>query len=126
MKARTLILTAGATLALAVPAANAAIAENGLYHQAQVHTVLAEKNNQAASKSQAYVLHDNGMWVRVQTKSTAATANAATIRALRIRGDALNRKYQVGPYASFAYPSATEGQTASVAGMLSNTFKTPR
>ena len=48
VKARTFILTAGATLALAVPAANASIARNGLY-QAQVHTVLAEK-------SQVYVL----------------------------------------------------------------------
>ena len=39
MKARTFILTAGAAFALVVPAANAASAKNGLYHQAQVHTV---------------------------------------------------------------------------------------
>ena len=35
MKARTFILTAGATLALAVPAANASSAKSGLSHQAQ-------------------------------------------------------------------------------------------
>ena len=100
MKARTFILTAGAALALVVPAANAAGAKSGLYHQAQVHTVLAEKSQVAKSK-----------------------AAAAERKAMRIR-IALNRKYNDGPDAT-AHLAITKGSPASVASSLSSLLKTP-
>ena len=62
MKARTFILTAGATFALVVPAANAAATKKGLQrtglhansnalYQARLHTVLYDQSHQAVHKS---------------------------------------------------------------------------
>jgi uncharacterized membrane protein len=108
VKARTLILTAGATLALAVPAANAAIAKNALYHQAQVHTVLAEKNNQAASKTQAYVLRDNGMWVRV-----TAAKNTTSVSSSYVQGSAGRGSQYVPHQTGISGVPVASGQTLS-------------
>ena len=91
MKARTFILTAGATLALAVPAANAAIAKNGLYQQARVHAVLAQADNGPLTKQ--LVLHDNGMWVRVTSAKKAASLATSYVQGSAGRSRSRTRRF---------------------------------
>jgi hypothetical protein len=96
MKARTLILAAGAALALAVPAAQAASARNGLY-QVQVHTVLAEsqaaKSSATSAELQAIRLRGAGLNSRYQIGSASV---ASELRAIRLQGAGLNGKYHIG------------------------------
>jgi hypothetical protein len=101
MKARTFILTAGATLALAVPAAQAASARNGLY-QVQVHTVLAEsqaaKSSATSAELQAIRLRGAGLnsEYHIGFSASVAGATSAELRAIRLRGAGLNSKYHTG------------------------------
>jgi hypothetical protein len=53
MKARTLILTAGAALALGAPAAQAASTSNRLF-QTRIHTILAERSQETVVKGRTH------------------------------------------------------------------------
>jgi hypothetical protein len=108
VKARTFIITIGATLALVVPAAQAANTSNRLY-QTKIHTILAEKTavknaKSAQANARAYQTEVHTVLAEKQSVTASKSAKAAYARAYKTWLQAVELDKSVGAIGSLPAP----------------------